>query len=206
MQFPQNAYSKDTILSLSALWLREKRWPDVVRLLTPQSQSPDADRGTLNNLAFALLRTGQADRALALYRRCVRRYPDYPTGHFGLGDCLRQRGDVPGACMELEAGLAQQDSWRPALTFLAWTYAHLDDPAAHERSLALARRAVELDRGQNADGLDALAAAEAATGHWPQAVEAARGSLALADRPGAPPEAAALSRARLGVYEQGRLP
>ena len=206
LQLQRDPDNQDAILSLSALWLRAKRWPDVVRLLTPPSQNKDAARGMLNNLAFALLRTGQEDGALALYQRCVAQYPDYPTGHFGLADCLRQRGDVPGACAEYEAGLARQDSWHPALTFLAWTYAHLDDPAAHARALALARCAVELDGGRDAGGLDALAAAEAATGHWPQAVAAAQGSLALAVRPGLPPATAAVSRARLESYQQGRLP
>ena len=206
LQLHPDGDGKNTILSLSALWLRAKRWPDVIRLLTPASQNTDASQGILNNLAFAWLRVGQEDRALALYRRCVRQYPDYPTGHFGLADCLRQQGDVPGACAEYEAGLAQQDSWRPALTYLAWTYAHLDDPAAHARALALARRAVAMDRGEDFASLDALAAAEAATGHWPQAVEAARDLLALAARPGTPPETVAASRARLDAYQQGRLP
>ena len=197
---------QDTILSLSALWLRAKRWPDVIRLLTPPSQDRDAGRGILNNLAFALLRTGQENQALAVYRRCVQRYPDYPTGHFGLADCLRQQGDVPDACAEYEAGLARQDDWRPALTYLAWTYAHLDDPAAHARALALARRAAEIDRQQDFASLNALAAAEAATNHWPQAVAAAGNALALADRPGTPPETVAESRARFDAYRQGRLP
>ena len=206
LQLHQDEYNENIILSLSALWLRANRWPDVIRLLTPVSQKGDASQGILNNLAFALLRAGQEDRALALYRRCVRQYPDYPTGHFGLADCLRQRGDVPGACAEYEAGLAQQDNWRPALAYLAWVYAHQDDPAAHTRALALARRAVATGRHEDFASLDALAAAEAATGHWPQAVEAARDSFALAARPGTPPETVAVSRARLDAYQRGRLP
>jgi hypothetical protein len=65
---------------------------------------------------------------------------------------------------------------------------------------------VATGRHEDFASLDALAAAEAATGHWPQAVEAARDSFALAARPGTPPETVAVSRARLDAYQRGRLP
>ena len=48
--------------------------------------------------------------------------------------------------------------------------------------------------------------AEAATEHWPQAVESARNALALANRPGVPAGTAEICRAQLASYEQGRLP
>ena len=65
---------------------------------------------------------------------------------------------------------------------------------------------MEIDRQQDFASLNALAAAEASTNHWPQAVAAAGNALTLADRPGTPPETIAVSRARFDAYQQGRLP
>ena len=206
-QIGDEGRTREAVMRLSALCFNEGRWPEVIDLLEPLSHQADADKELLNTLAATLLRSGQTDRAGALYRRCVEHYPAYAQGHFGLAECLRLQGDVPGACMELEAGLVRQQERLPALTYLAWVYAHLDDPAAHERALALARWAVEISRGQDIASFNALAEAEASTSHWPQAVEAARDSLALAARPGTPPEIVAVSRARLDAYQQqGRLP
>ena len=197
---------QEVALRLGSLWFKEERWEEVIHLLEPLSHAADADEELLNLLAATWLRTGYPDRARALFQQCVEHYPAYAQGHFGLAECLRLQGDVPGACLELETGLARQDDRLPALTYLAWIYAHLDAPAAHERSLALARRAVDAGHGQDLASLHALAAAEAATGHWPQAVVAARDALALASRPGAPAGTAELCRGRLVSYEQGRLP
>ena len=197
---------EEVALRLGSLWFKEGRWEEVIHLLDPLSRAADANAELLNVLASTLLRTGQTDRAQSLFRRCAEQYPAYAQGHFGLAECLRLQGDVPGACLEMETGLAKQDDRLPALTYLAWVYAHLDAPAAHERSLTLARRAVDAGRGQDLGSLHALAAAEAATGHWPQALEAARNALALANRSGAPAGTAELCRGRIDSYEQGRLP
>ena len=205
-QIGDEGRTQAAVMRLSALCFNEGRWSEVIGLLEPLSHQADADKELLNTLAATLLRSGQTDRAGALYRRCAERYPAYAQSHFGLAECLRLQGDVPGACAEYEAGLARQEERLPALTYLAWVYAHLDDPAAHARALALARRAVEIGRRQDFASFNALAAAEASTDHWPQAVEAARNALALANRPGTTAGMAELSRARLASYEQGRLP
>ena len=205
-QIGDEGRTQAAVMRLSALCFNEGRWSEVIGLLEPLSHQADADKELLNTLAAALLRSGQTDRAGALYRRCAEQYPAYAQSHFGLAECLRLRGDVPGACAEYEAGLAQQEERLSALTYLAWVYAHLDDPAAHERSLTLARRAVEIGRRQDIASFNALAAAEASTSHWPQAIVAARNALALANQSGTPAGVAELSRVRLASYEQGRLP
>ena len=205
-QLGDEGRTPEAVMRLSALCFKEGRWEEVVSLLEPLSHQPDADKELLNTLAATLLRTGQTDRAGALYRRCVERYPAYAQGHYGLAECLRLQGDVPGACAELEAGLARQEDRLSALTYLAWVYAHLDDPAAHARALILARRAVEIGRRQDIPSFNALAAAEASSNHWPQAVEAARNALALANQAGTPAGLADLTRVGLASYEQGRLP
>ncbi len=199
--------NESTAALLGGLWLRAGRWQDVIDLLGPLGVRPDAAADVLDPLGGALLGTGQNGRAEAVYRRCVARYPDDAPGHFGLADCLRLRGDVPAACDQFEAGLVRRGDWLPALTYLAWTYAHLeDDAAAHDRALDLARRAVEVSHGQDVGALSALAAADAAAGQWPLAIEAAQNALALATRPGSPPGMAEACRARLAVYQKRQMP
>ncbi len=191
---------------LGGLWLRAGRWQNAASLLDPLAARPDAPAELLCTLGDSLLAGGRNDRAEAIYRRCVERMPGVAGGHFGLANCLRLRGDVPGACDEFEAGLERRDDWLPALTFLAWTYAHLEGDAPHERALTLARRAVEVSRGQDVGGCTAAAAAEAALGRWPQAIDSARQALDLASRPGIAPGVAEACRERLTAYQQGRLP
>jgi hypothetical protein len=52
------------------------------------------------------------------------------------------------------------------------------------RALAWAQRAVELTRGENAVMLDTLAAAHAAAGDFPAALDVARAALSKAERTG----------------------
>ncbi len=191
---------------MSRFWLKSSRAPDVVNLLEPLARERDASADTLGLLAEADARGGRADEAMALYRRCTERYPDEALAHFALADMLRARGDVEAACGEYEAGLVHQDTSVPVLTYLAWTYSHLDDPDAHERALLLARRAVDLGRSRDPGGLEALAAAEASNGQWPQAVEAAQAAVKLTESGNASPAVAESCRQRLASYQQGKLP
>ena len=123
-----------------------------------------------------------------------------------LADQLRIGGDVLGACNEYEEGLSRQPDHLPALTYLAWTYAHLDNPEARARAMELASRGAVLSHGQDVGSLEALAAAQAASGRWPQAVEAAGNALALAEHNDVPAGALQACRERLASYRRGSLP
>ena len=191
---------------LGRCWLQAGRSRDVIGLLEPLARDANASADTLALLAEADNRNGCADEALALLRRCVERRPAEAPAHFALADMLRTHGDVQAACTEYEAGLPHQVDNLPVLTYLAWTYAHLDSPEAHERALQLAHRAVELGRRRDPGVLDALAAAEASNGHWPRAVEAAQAALQLIETSGAPSATEQTCRQRLAAYQQGNLP
>ena len=192
--------------SVARGWLQRGRAADTVRLLTPLAAAPDPAPDTLVLLVAALARDGRDAEALAVGGRCAERYPQRADARFALAALLRRAGDVPGACAEYEAGLRGESGDLTALAYLAWTYAHLDDPDARARALVLARRAVALARGQDRASLEALAAAEAAAGRWPQAVAAAQDALALTERDGPAASAAAACRERLAAYQQGNLP
>ena len=192
---------------LARAWLQGGRARDAVALLEPLAAAPAPSADTLEVLADALVREGRSADALTIGRRCAERFPHDAAVRFALAGLLRQAGDAPGACAEYEAGLREEPGDLPALAFLAWTYAHLDNADARARALTLAHRAAALTRGQDRPSLEALAAAEAAAGRWPQAVAAAQDAVALTERSVAPdPGAAALCRERLASYRQGSLP
>ena len=84
-----------------------------------------------------------------------------------------------------------------------------------QRGLILARRAVELSRGEDSASLDALAAAFAALGRWDEAITTARDALAKSQVHGSGNGAAAAEsaeaekrarEARLARYEHHELP
>lgn len=196
----------ETVAAWSALLLKQARWAELAALLGPLAGTPQIDRSVLNNLGFALAKLGRYDEATIVYRRCLDLYPTYALAHFGYGELLEAKGEAVNAMGEYEAGLAMQDDWLPALTRLAWLYALDGNGPLHERAFDLARRAVDLSGGRDLGSLDALAVAAASTDRWDEAVQSAQAALDLAGRPGMPPGAAELRRARLAMYRDHRVP
>ncbi len=201
-----NRANADVAHSLSALLLRDANDAKVVEVLAPWRADPAASADILNDLALALTRSGRTDEGIAVYYRCQELHPDFAMAHFGLADVLRERGDAVGSTAQDQAGLVLRDDWLPALTRLAWNYAHSDDPEHHAAALALARRAVEVSGGQDLASLSALAMAHAASGEWSDAVNAARTACALASRADAPAGVSDVCRDRLQWYRRGELP
>ena len=198
--------NSDVVPGLCALLLKEGRNAQVIEVLGRWRNDPAASADILNDLALALAKSGRTNEAIAVYRRCQDLYPNFAMAHFGLADVLREQGDDTGSTAEDQAGLVLRDDWLPALTRLAWGYAHSDDPERQAVALALARRAVEVSGGQDIASLNALAMASAASGRWADAVDAAGAACALASRSGAPTGAAAICRDRLGCYRRGQIP
>ena len=58
------------------------------------------------NLALCLLRTGQIDEAMVLFRRCVESFPPSREACCGLALCLISKGDLESALEPLDRALA----------------------------------------------------------------------------------------------------
>ena len=198
--------NSDVVPGLCALLLKEGKNAEVIAILGPWRDDPAASADILNDFALALSRSGRADEAVAVYRRCQELHSDYAMAHFGLADVLRGQGDATGSAAEDQAGLVLRDDWLPALNRLAWGYAQSADPQMRAAALALARRAVAVSGGQDLASLNALALASAASGLWAGAVDAAGAACELASRSGAPNGAADICRDRLGCYRRGQIP
>ena len=196
----------EMMVALSTLLLQKGSWSEAIDLLAPWSHRPDPSPGLLTNYAFALKRAGRDDEALAVYQRCIARYPGYAVARFGLADLFQARGDINEAAAQDAEGLALQGDWLPALIRLSWNDAHGTDPQTRESATVLAQRAVDLTRGNDLGSLNVLAFTQAVNGRWRQAVETGGKALELASRAGGGAAEAAKCRERLESYRQNRLP
>jgi len=153
----------------------------------------------------ALAALGRTDEALAHFAEALRLDPNYAAAYYQMGRISWQRRDAPQAVRYLREAIARKRDYPAALERLAWVLA--TDPDAKVRSGAeavqSAERAVALTGRKDPSCLDALAAAYAEAGRFPDAVAAAKEAVALAAGRG-PKELAAQIERRLALYQAGQ--
>ena len=141
------------------------------------------------NLGVLLQNRGDAQAALAHLGRAVALAPNNPTAHVDLGAALMRTGSVTAALAEYRTAVNIKPDLAGALAELAWTLATSPSPGIRNptEAVALARRADEAAGGTDLRVLDALAAAYASAGRFPEAQR----TLAAARRlvPSGSPEA-----------------
>jgi Flp pilus assembly protein TadD len=204
--FRRQPQDEDVALQLGVIDLRQGRWTEAETAFSRLTSQPNAGVQALNNEAFALLRLGRTDEAERMYERAIARDGDHAMAHFGLADLRRAKGDMAGAAAEYERGLALRDDWVPALANLAWIDARAADAGRRIAAVGLARRAVEVTRGEDLGSLDALAAAEAGTGNWDGAVEVGAAAVQLAKKSGAAAGVVQICQERTEQYRQKVMP
>jgi tetratricopeptide (TPR) repeat protein len=155
-----------------------------------------------NNLGDALLRVGRTSDALQHFREALRLDPGYAEAHFNLGSALNSQGRPQESMVELRRALELKPDLAPALVQLAWLLASARDATLRDpdQAVRVAERAVSLTARGDANALDVLAAAQAASGHFDAALETAAAALALS-----PPDAlAGAIRQRQELFRQKR--
>jgi tetratricopeptide (TPR) repeat protein len=156
-----------------------------------------------NDLGTELSRQGNGNEAIAAWQRATAVNPAFAPAYFNLGNALDARGKPALALAAWRSGLAVDPNHLPTLRRAAWLLATDRDPSLRNgpEAVALAERAARLPGGQDASVLDALAAAYAEAGRFPDAVEAGHRALALAARQGKP-DLSAQIQARVALYER----
>lgn len=147
-------------------------------------------------------RLGDAER---YYREALANDAASPGAHYGIGAVQLTRGEEAAAITHLRAAVEGNGAYLGVLNDDAWRLATHPDPAvrAPARALALATLAAGLSEYRVPELLDTLAAAQAATGAFPDAVETLQRALALAPGSSAAgyiPE----FRERLALYRAGK--
>jgi tetratricopeptide (TPR) repeat protein len=158
-----------------------------------------------NNLGALLQLLAQIDQARAHYERAVALRPDNVEARANLGQLLSNTGRLAEAVDQFTAIVALQADNVQALTGLAWIRATSSDPSLRsaDDSVRLAERAAALTNNRDLPALDALAAAYAATGRFPDAVRVARMGLDLAVAAGQAAVAAQFAQ-RIELYQKDR--
>ena len=158
-----------------------------------------------NNLGNALAALGNTAEAIGHYEDALRLKPDYVKAHYNLATALVKLGRTDEAIEQYNQCLQRMPDWKEALNDLAWLLATRDAAAGGDptRAVPLAQRACELDRQDNAQCLDTLAAAYAAAGRFADAILTAQRAGQLAESAGQTRLAASI-QARLDLYRAAR--
>jgi Tfp pilus assembly protein PilF len=187
---------------VAVLYLALGRATEAVRHFRASvAQKPDAAAAHFN-LATALTMAGSLDEAVQAYRAALARRPDYGAALNNLGTVLGVQGRVDEAMGYFRQAAAADPANVQAHRNIAWHLATRDgaSPADRAEALTAGERAARLTASQDAQVLDALAAAYAANGQFERAVTTLDRALALQPEPAL----AGALRAHRALYQQGR--
>jgi Flp pilus assembly protein TadD len=158
-----------------------------------------------NNLGVALTRLGRFDEALAQYRKVLELKPNDAMAHYNLGNLSADRGQFEEALTHFQQALEIRPAYAKAHYKLSWLRATC--PLASLRNgteaIAHAVRANQLCEGRQPEVLDALAAACAEAGRFPEALAIARRALDVATGHDDQTFGNSL-RTRIALYEAGK--
>jgi protein O-mannosyl-transferase len=158
-----------------------------------------------NNLAGALARQGKAAEAVEHFETAIRLKPDHADAHYNLGMIFYGRGQNVEAEQHWRAAVRLKPTRIEYLRPLAWALATSPEPASRNGSEAveLAERAVQFSEKPDPAVIGTLAAADAETGRFAEAVKNARQALELATTQHDDQLANEL-RERVKLYESGK--
>jgi spermidine synthase len=158
------------------------------------------------NLGIALLGRGQLKDAEQHFRRALEVEPDHFNASLNLAFALDRQGKTQEALALWRDALRRQHHEVPSgvRNRCAWILATDADPSIRNagEAIALAEQCVRDSGGKIADYLDTLAAAYAAAGRFPEAVEVALSALSQASSRGLTSHADALKK-RIELYKAG---
>jgi Flp pilus assembly protein TadD len=192
--------------NLGNVFLQKGRLAEAIahfqKTVEVQPQNPIAHNG----LAVALIQSGRVDEAIAEFRKTLEFDPANADAQGNLGLALFQMGRLDEAIDHYQKYLELVPNDASILNRLAWVLATCPEASIRNgaRAVELAQRADGLLGGRNPLILTTLAAAEAETGRFPEAVATARQALQLLNaQANANTGLVNALRAQIGLYEAG---
>ncbi|MGD0813255.1 MAG: tetratricopeptide repeat protein [Verrucomicrobiota bacterium] len=135
-----------------------------------------------NSLGSALFQKGRVDEALVQFEDALRLNPNYAEAHLNIGGALQVKRRMDEAMTHYRKALEIRPQLVEAQNRLAWLLAACPEASLRDgnQAVELARQANGLTGGENPLILHTLAAAYAAAGRFPEAVDTAQRALSLA--------------------------
>jgi tetratricopeptide (TPR) repeat protein len=189
----------------AATFERNGTYGDAVGLWRDTLDKVPANARAQNNLGVALLARGELDQALELFRGAQLSDPSEAPAGINYGGNLARRMRIDAAIAECREAVRRRPGSAEAHANLAWRLAtcpsasRRNGPAALEHALTAQR----LSGGQLCPSLDALAAAYAELGRFPEAISTAGDAVRLAEKEGKSKLAEDI-RARVALYQSGK--
>jgi tetratricopeptide (TPR) repeat protein len=174
--------------------------PYLRRAIGIRPDYPEAQSG----LGAALCTQGKLEEGVAHLERAIALEPGYRDAYRNLGEALGALGRLGPAARAFREALRTAPDDAVLLKRLAWILATAseDDVRNGAEALRIASRAVEVTGG-DAAALDTLAAAQAETGQFADAVATVQRAIAAAEAAG-PAELLLELRNRLAMYRAGQ--
>lgn len=157
------------------------------------------------NLGLVLASLGKLPEAAGHLGKVLELDPNDASACLQLGLVLWRQRQYANARRQIEAALARKPDWALALERLAWLLATAPDEQVRDgqRAVDLAQRARKLAGPGQPQVWNALAAAHAESGNFPEAVKAAQQAIEVA-RGGKQNELLGEYQQRLRLYQAGR--
>ena len=158
-----------------------------------------------SNLGHALANQGKLDEAVTHLEEAVQLDPNSSSAHYQLARASAKKGKISEAITHLKETLRLRPDWVDPMNNLAWLLATHEETRFRnpKEAVRLAERACELTDYENPALLDTLAAAYAAAGKFPRAIETAEKALQLAQSSGQN-ELMSEIQNRLRLYKAGQ--
>ena len=156
------------------------------------------------NLGIGLATVGRLDEAIGQYRRALDLKPSLAEACYNLGNALVSRAQYREAVSQYRRALELKPGLLAVYESLARLLAACPDASVRNgtEAIAVAQQAVDLSHRQEPTALDALAAAYAEAGRFPEAAETGRQAMELAAQQGKMSVAEAM-RVKLRFYQAG---
>jgi spermidine synthase len=188
---------------LARLQSGQLAWADAVKDYETLLQLEPDNAAALNNFSMALISAGQFERASQASEHSIALAPDNIEYLNTLALTQSATRHYPQAIATYRKALALKSDHVSTLIGLAWLLATNEVCSQPEEAVHLAEKAVSLTSRHDLGAFDTLAAACAAAGKFPQAVQHAETALSIAQAAGQV-ELQKECTARLALYREGR--
>jgi tetratricopeptide (TPR) repeat protein len=197
--------SPDVYCNLGLAFTGRKEYDNAIKCFSEALRIKPEYLEARNRMGRVFLVVGKLDQAVACFNEVLRSKRDQPDVHTNLGLAYSQMGRYDLAIAHWAEAVKLKPDSSGVLNNLAWILATTDDTKVQNptRAVEFAQRACELTDYKAPEVLDTLAVAYAASGKFPDAINAAEKACKLAHSAGKEDLAVVIQK-RLQLYRSGR--